>query len=166
MTFARSLRTAITAFTCLTLTAPAMAQSRACWDPQTISAARVSEFETLLMVASLRCKSIGIDMSQHFDQFLKEHKRTLEPAHERLRARYNSKIGKAIKTSDYDRFVTGVANTYGMGRTELGICNQFQVLLTELGKAGATAEFLIGVAMEMVREPRLDGDRCPLPPGK
>ena len=147
---------AATAAFCLAAHSPAQA---ACWDVSSIAAARVSEFETLLMVSMLRCKSSGIDMQTGFDAFLAANKTTLESAHLTLRARYG--VSKTKRgNNDYDRFVTSVANTYGMGQTEAGVCQQVGVLLADLAKDGS-ADLLADAVIQMVRDPHLDEARCP-----
>lgn len=130
-----------------------------CWDAPTIGAARISEFETLMMVSVLRCKSAGIDMRPDLDRFQTVQRGILEKAHEALRTRYGVARLKQ-GNNDYDRFITMVANAYGMGQTAAGVCQQVGALLTELAKAETGADMLANAVIEMVRDPHLDAERC------
>lgn len=144
----------------IALATACQAEAATCWDTPSIGAARVSEFETLLLVQTLRCKSVGIDMQGGFDRMLAAHRGTLEMAHRTLRAKFGESDVKRASAGPYDRFVTGVANSYGAGKTEVPICQQFSALIEELGKGSTSSDFLISVAGEMVRDPRLDGAQC------
>jgi hypothetical protein len=94
------------------------------------------------------------------------HKGALAAAHDLLKARFGEKAKVDAKGGDYDRFLTGIANFYGMGKTETGICRQFEAVLGELGQATANADFLASMVMQMVRDPHLDSARCILTPRK
>lgn len=141
------------------LAGQAEAQTQPCWDVPTVSAARISEFETLMMVSVLRCRSVGMDMRADLDRFQTVQRAILEKAHEALRARFGVARTKQ-GNNGYDRFVTGVANVYGMGRTEAGLCQQVGTLLADLAKAETGAEVLADAVIQMVRDPHLVGERC------
>lgn len=162
----KTLRKALTGFLCAgALASAGTAQAAGCWDAPHIGAARVAEFQTLMMVATLRCKSIGVDLHDRYEHFLEVHRATLRGAQDNLRLHFaeGAPRGAPVAASGgaFDHFLTGVANFYGMGSTNAGVCERVGLLLTELGKVESTADLLAGVMMEMVRDPHLDAARCP-----
>ncbi|KUR70158.1 hypothetical protein AQZ52_14945 [Novosphingobium fuchskuhlense] len=61
------------------------AQAAECPDASTVSAARLIEFKTMLMVVGLRCKSVGVMMADHNDEMANLRSTMFEEANRRLR---------------------------------------------------------------------------------
>ncbi len=99
----------ILALSGLVATAPAQA---ACWTSDAISAAKVREFETVLMVSALRCKASGGAMLSNYNAFVRASRPALTQANDELRAHF---VRQGSGLNGYDRYVTSLANRYGAG---------------------------------------------------
>lgn len=151
-----SLHTALAAFALGGLTAPAQA---ACLDRETVSAARVHEFGTMMMVVSLRCRTMGYDLRPAFDSMMRTHQAPFGKAANRLRA-YLGETGHEAHSGRFDHFATLVANRYGGGSSTAQDCQSFGQV------AGQLAHQSDGIALEaaasaMVEHPLLDDGLCP-----
>jgi hypothetical protein len=67
------------------IVAPTSAIAVECPDSQTVSAARLLEFKTMMMVVGLRCKSVGVIMADHSDQMASTRSTMFEEANRRVR---------------------------------------------------------------------------------
>jgi len=136
------------------------AHASACWDARTVGAARISELETMLLLSSLRCRIIGFDFHESYDHFADTYKDVFDAAQFTLKTHFDAD-GSDGGRREYDRYLTGVANFYGTGRTDADTCHAFEAINTELGSAAANSDMIPMIAMEMVRDPHFDGPRCP-----
>ena len=141
----------------LAFEAPASAAS--CWSPDAIGAARLREFEVMLMAVTMRCNRMGFNLQQSFDQFRVMQKRALEVAETKLRAHFGINAERSGRL-DYDRFLTSLGNFYGTGKTDGQSCTMFQMVATELGKPSATIDHFADIAMQMIRDPKIETARC------
>lgn len=153
-------RSVMAALASCALAGTAAAQTPRCWAPDEIGAARISELNIMLMDVHLRCRSKGIDISVSYDRFLTANRKAIETAATGLKAHFGVTPGDR-KQNAYDSYMIGLANFYGAGKTDEQICRQFEVVATHLGNAGADGDLLATVAMQLVRDPRIDGPRCP-----
>lgn len=135
------------------------AHASACWDAQTVGAARISEFETMLMVSSLRCRAGGFDFHESYERFADTYKAAFGAAQLRLKAHFDAGGSDGGRLA-YDRYLIGVANFYGTGKTDADTCHAFEAINRELGDAAANPDLLPMIAMEMVRDPQIGGTRC------
>ena len=98
------------------LTTPAQAN---CWSKEAVAAAKIREFETMLMVSALRCRNSGKDFLARYNQFVREGRPVLTRVNEVLRQQFTEDQGSARGLNAYDGFVTSLANRYGAGIAEL-----------------------------------------------
>ncbi|MBX9884558.1 MAG: hypothetical protein K2X68_06260, partial [Novosphingobium sp.] len=75
--------------------APSVAVAAACPDPSTVSAARLLEFKTMMMVVGLRCKSVGVMMADHNDDMAAMRSTMFEEANRRVR-RYMAEADRPV----------------------------------------------------------------------
>jgi hypothetical protein len=137
------------------------AQAVPCWKSEDIGAARVRQFEVLLMIVSLRCKDSGLDIQSNYERF-RTAQRTVITANEgKLRARYGADRSKAGKL-DYESYMTKLGNHYGAGNSDANSCQMFGMVMDELAKTPANPDMLSAFAFEMVRDPIIDSSRCPV----
>lgn len=94
------------------LATPAQAN---CWSKETIAAAKVREFETMLMVSALRCRNSGHDFLAKYNHFVRQGRPVLAHANEKLRTHFVTIHGAGRGLNHYDGFVTSIANRYGAG---------------------------------------------------
>jgi hypothetical protein len=104
----------------------------ACWTPQEAEAAQVRDMETMLMVASLRCRLSGQNFMTNYNAFVRESRPALSSVNERLRTHFGSLDG-------YDRYVTGVANRYGAGADGLTCRDMASIVSAARSEKGSVA---------------------------
>ncbi len=141
---------------------PVQSAQAACIDHATASAARLNEFETMMMVVSLRCTRIGVNMRPQFDGMVDAHQASFGQATTRLR-KYLGGNGFDVHSGQFDRYATIVANKYGGGRTSIDNCQMLDQVVGELAKA-PDITVLAMVADQMVGRPTLDAMACAVEP--
>lgn len=134
----------------------ASAQGGPCLDRETLAAARVQEFGTMMMAVTLRCKAIGVNIAPGYEAMLGTHQRTFAAADRHLRAFY------AAQDHGFDRYATQVGNRYGGGATDPASCHRFERVATDLA-ASPDISSLGRVALAMVAAPRIAGEACRRP---
>lgn len=128
----------------------------ACWSPQAVEAAQVRDMETMLMVASLRCRISGVDFLESYNGFVRGSRPALTLANDRLRTHFAPQGG----LNAYDRYVTSIANRYGGGVEGLA-CSDMQSILSAAAAEGNSLPGLVRLARAAQVEPRLPGSACP-----
>lgn len=131
----------------------------ACWSKESIAAAKVREFETMLMVSALRCRTGGSDFLAKYNQFIREGRPVLTKANETLRAQFSSEFGAARGLNAYDGFVTSLANRYGAGIAELKCSDLSDITSAALAGSHSMAR-LEQLADSADIQPRV-GRQCP-----
>lgn len=152
-------RHVMTALAWAGLAGAATAQSAQCWDAGAVGAARISEFQIMMMDASLRCKAKGFDIRESYERFLATHRAVFAKAETSLKAHFGILPGDR-KHNAYDNYLISLANYYGAGKTDAETCGQFDVVAGQLGGVRDNGDLLATVAIAMVRDPRIDGPRC------
>ncbi len=158
---ARRARPAVLALSALALGVAPAANASSCWTPAAISAARIGEFDVMLMTTTLRCRGLHDTIQHGYERFAKAHRATLDDAYGRLKAHLGGSEHKKGQTSRYDRFLIGLANFYGAGETNKATCARFAALTHALGEIADSLDALQSVIFAVVRDPRIDGPRCP-----
>lgn len=158
---ARIARQAALAFSAIGLLAAPAANASSCWTPAAISAARIGEFDVMLMTTTLRCRGVNEAIQSGYERFAKAHRSTLDDAYGRLRTHLGGGENKKGVTSRYDRFLIGLANFYGAGETSKATCARFAALAQAMAEIADSVDALQSVIFAVVRDPRLDGPRCP-----
>ena len=143
------------ALTGLTLSASAQA---ACIDHQTATAARIHQFETMMMVVSLRCGRIGYDMRSSYEGMVIAHQAPFGQAATRLR-HYLGGNDFDVHSGGFDRYATILGNTYGGGATAFGTCQTLDQVAGELAKV-PDVKLLAQVAEALIARPKLDEMAC------
>lgn len=131
----------------------------ACWAPRAAEAAQVRDFETMLMVATLRCRVNGVDMSDDYNRFVREKRAVLVGVNDELRAQFTPGRTSKAALDAYDRFVTAIANSHGAGSANLG-CADFQAMAQAANAAPADRAALLALAVRAGSDPALPAERC------
>lgn len=139
----------------LVLAGPAQA---ACIDRQTATAARIHQFETMMMVVSLRCKRIGYDMRSTYEGMVTAHQAPFGQAATRLR-HYLGGDGIDPHSGGFDRYATILGNAYGGGATTFASCQTLDQVAGELAKV-PDVRLLAQVAETLIARPKLDEMAC------
>lgn len=137
----------------------------ACIDAPVAQAARLNEFETLMMDVSLRCSLVGVVMQPHYDAMVSSHQVRFDAAVQRLQGFFaTGSEPQARHGGLYDRYATMIANRYGGGSTSFDKCRLFDAVAVELARGGNDGRTLAAVAEAMVRHPVLERATCPEAP--
>lgn len=131
-----------------------------CWSQAAVEAAQVRDFETGLMVATLRCQIKGTDLSGDYNSFIRHKRTVLTGINDELRAKFTAQglRGKAALDA-YDRFVTSLANGYGAG-TNAPSCADYKAIMTTAVSAPASRAALLDLARQSGSNPVRHTDRC------
>ena len=131
----------------------------ACWSKEAVAAAKIREFETMLMVSALRCRTSGRDFLARYNQFIREGRPVLTKVNDTLRQQFSADLGSARGLNAYDGFVTSLANRYGAGIAELD-CGDLSDITSAALAGSRSAETLERLADSADIRPRV-GRQCP-----
>jgi hypothetical protein len=132
----------------------------ACWAPSAVEAAQVRDFETMLMVATLRCQIKGVDLSGDYNGFVRGKRAVLTAVNDELRAKFAAQgLRGAAALDAYDRFVTSLANSYGSGVGALA-CEDYRTLMQSAAAAPAQRSALLALAVRTGSDPVRGAERC------
>jgi hypothetical protein len=130
----------------------------ACIDQQTATAARIHQFETMMMVVSLRCGRIGYDMRSSYEGMVTAHQAPFGQAATRLR-HFLGGNDFDPHSGGFDRYATILGNSYGGGATTFGTCQTLDQVAGELAKV-PDMRLLAQVAEVLIARPKLDEMAC------
>jgi len=144
----------------LVLAQPVQAEM-GCWSSEQAAAAKLRDLQSRLMVASLRCRAIGIDVLAPYNAFVSVNRTTLQAANGVLKAQFDAGFGSEGQNA-YDRFTTALANGYGADATTDRICADTADAALEAGEANGDVRRLITLADRLGPAPKLPGGECPI----
>lgn len=144
-----------------TLTFVQPVHAATCWNQQEEAAAKVRDLQSRLMVATMRCRAMGIDILQAYNEFVRTNRSTIQAANGVIKAQFTTAYGQEGQAY-YDRFTTALANEYGADPTSGAICSETEGAAAEAAEANGDLVRLLTVAERMGSEPRLPGGRCPI----
>ncbi len=145
------------AATMLCASMPAQA-AMGCWDQTQVAAAKVRDLQSRLMVATLRCQAMHVDVSEAYNRFVRANMTTIQGANTVLMGQFRAGHGSQAQTH-YDRFTTSLANIYGADATDENVCADTAALAEEAAAANGDIGQLVAI------EDRL-GFASPLPGGE
>lgn len=132
--------------TCVISTA---APAAGCWSQADVSAAKIRELQTRLMVATLRCRASGVNILASYNAFVGSAKPAIVEANNTLKAHFAA-AGPVAGQRDYDRYTTTLANAYGAADTGPESCAEAANLAAEAtvarGDLAAFADQAVPVA--------------------
>jgi hypothetical protein len=140
------------------LTTATASPAATCLTSDRLAAARIAEFNAAMMVTTLRCSLINVDIKTSYDSFIVGYKDRLQGADEKLKKHFASAGGDGQK--NYHAFYTAIGNRYGASKTDGAQCALFAAVANELAKAGASDEVLDKYAAALVPNPAIGGERC------
>lgn len=142
------------------LAAGAPARATSCWRNDAASAARIREFQSMLMVETLRCRSSGTDISGIYDAFVTAERPVFAITNAALRGHFGAGDAGA---ADYDHFITSLANAYGAGGGHDIGCDA-AASLAQAAAAAGSEDALLAFAGTSVPARDLPGGACPIEP--
>lgn len=147
----------------LAITVPVAPAQAACWTAEQVSAAKVRDLDTMLMVASLRCRHTNVAVLESYNNYVVRHRKPLVQVNDVLRTHYASP-DKNAAMAGYDNYVTKIANRYGAGAEGL-TCNDMQSIVEAMSAEQPQIEALIAVAERAGVKPYIDAEQCERPFG-
>lgn len=138
------------------LVAGAPAHAAPCWSAHAVSAARVRQMQTMLMVAALRCRAAKLDIIADYDGFVRAQGDAIASANLAIKQHFAAIGGTQ---ADYDRFATSLANGFGDDETSAESCAEAAALAHE-GTAAAGPAALERVATGRLFPAALPGGAC------
>ncbi|MGE5721903.1 MAG: hypothetical protein ACM3YM_05520 [Sphingomonadales bacterium] len=139
-------------------TNPAQAQM-SCWAPQHVAAAKIRDLQSRLMVATMRCSAMGIDILPQYNSFVRNNRSTIQAANSVIKAQFAHGYGGTGQVA-YDRFTTALANAYGADPTNRLICDQTAANASAAAAANGDSVRLLHIVESMGSTPDLPGGEC------
>ncbi len=137
----------------------APASAAPCWNKVAVEAAQIRDFEMMLMVSALRCRSTGNSFLAEYNRFIREKRDALTQVNDELREHFRSVAGPVGALGAYDNYVTGLANVYGAGADGLA-CRDLQSITDAANALPATRAAMLELADAAGVTPHLSGARC------
>lgn len=140
-------------------TSAAQAQE-ACWHPHEVEAARVRDFQTMLMVGTLQCSASDQTIIERYNRFVANNRQMLASQNTVLKTHFLRTSGIREGARAYDSFTTRLANSHsGSARTtEASFC---QTVGTMAELAGTAPAADIGMmAKALAERPAGVGETC------
>lgn len=132
-----------------------------CWDEHETAAAKIRDLQSRLMVATLRCRAIGIDVLTAYNDFVRINRTTLQQANGVIKAQFDRGYGREGQRF-YDSFTTAMANQYGADATSGQVCEETASVAAEAVAAQGDVVRLVELADRFGGSPELPGGACPV----
>ena len=142
----------------LAITVPVAPAQAACWSADQVAAAKVRDLDTMLMVASLRCRFTNVGVLTSYNAYVVRQRKALVAINDTLRNHYAGGDKKAAMNA-YDNYVTKIANRYGAGAEGL-TCNDMQSIVEAMAAEQPQVDALVAVAERAGVKPYLDAEQC------
>ncbi|WP_256869290.1 hypothetical protein [Sphingobium lactosutens] len=137
--------------------APATAST--CWNNAAAEAAQIRNFEVMLMVSALRCRTGENDFLPAYNRFVREKRAALLEVNEALRLHFIDAAGPVKALDAYDDYVISLSNSYGAGVSGLA-CRDLESLAMAATALPADRASLLKLTAAAGIAPRLNGARC------
>ena len=128
----------------------------ACWNENETAAAKIRDLQSRLMVATLRCRAMGIDVLTAYNDFVRINRSTLQLANGVIKAQFDRGYGREGQRF-YDSFTTALANEYGGDATSGEVCEETAAIAAEAALAEGDVARLVDLADRTGRSPELPG---------
>ena len=133
-----------------------------CWNPTQVAAAKVRDLQSRLMVATLRCQTMGADMSSAYNRFVRANRETIQGANAVLLAQFRTGFGDRQGDTQYDHFATALANGYGADSTDAATCADAASLADEAAATNGDITQLVAIEDRLGFSSDLPGGQCPV----
>ena len=153
------IRTGKVAALCALAVSMIAVPAQACWTSAEQDAAKVASLNMMMMVSALRCRKGPDDFLADYNRFVTNNNPVIGSQNAAVRSHF-ARIGGA-KSADaaMDKFIIGIANSYGGGHDRLG-CGELKMVAQELSRTGHNAGSLLAIAKDNVDEFALSGGNC------
>jgi hypothetical protein len=130
-----------------------------CWNQSQVDAAKLRDLQSRLMVATLRCQALGMDITPAYNRFVVATRSTLQDANGVILAQFQTGFGPQGQTQ-YDRFATALANAYGGDATDPSVCAETEAVAQQAADANGDVRLLVALEDQLGVPPDLPGGRC------
>ncbi|WP_022683192.1 hypothetical protein [Sphingobium bisphenolivorans] len=137
----------------------APASAATCWKTTEVEAAQIRDFDMMLMVSALRCRSTGHDFLASYNRFVREKRSALTQVNDELREHFRVAVGPVGALGAYDDYVTGLANLYGAGADGLA-CRDLSSIADAANALPESRAAILELADAAGITPHLSGPRC------
>lgn len=132
----------------------------ACWSHEETAAATIREFQSMLMVATLRCQVAHHDITAEYNDFLRANKVLIQRQNDRIKAHFVKTHGPASGQKAYDAFTTHLANGYGAEGSSGEICDNMASLAREATLMAGNVDGLLLLADRQGLITEVPGGTC------
>lgn len=146
------------AITMLCASVPAQA-AMGCWNDTQVAAAKVRDLQSRLMVATLRCQAMGVNVTAAYNHFVAANRTTIQNANGVILAAFREGHGGQAQLY-YDQFATSLANLYGDDATDRDVCAETAAAAEEAAAAAGDIRALVTIAHRLGDTPSLPGGQC------
>lgn len=140
--------------------ASSMPANAACWNNEELTAATVREFQSMLMVATLRCQVAHHDMTAEYNGFLRANKALIQRQNDKIKAHFVRTAGPVAGQKAYDQFTTHMANGYGADSSSADVCDNMSALAREATLMAGNVDGLLLLAEREGLTTELPGGSC------
>lgn len=130
-----------------------------CWNESESAAAKIRDLQSRLMVATLRCRAMGIDVLTAYNDFVRINRSALQEANGVIKAQFDRGYGRDGQRF-YDSFTTAMANQYGADATSGAVCQGTAAVAAEAVAAEGDLLRLADLADRTGPSLELPGGRC------
>lgn len=146
-----------------------------CPDAATVRAARLIEFQAMMMDVSVRCNHVGVAIATPLNEMSSVQAAMFRDAHTKVRAYLlaaraglaepatpaakggpKSAAAPSRRTDPLDRYITMAGNRYGGGSTTPDRCRAFEAIALSLAEPGSGGKLLTTVADSLIAETILE----------
>jgi hypothetical protein len=135
--------------------------AQACWTNTEQDAAKVANLNMMMMVSALRCRKGPDDFLADYNRFVKNNNPVIGSQNAAVRSHFARVSGNGNADAAMDKYIIGIANSYGGGHDRLG-CSELKIVAQNLSRSGHSAGSLLAIAKENVDEAPLSGGNCPV----
>jgi hypothetical protein len=133
--------------------------AQACWTNAEQDAAKVANLNMMMMVSALRCRKGPDDFLADYNRFVKNNNPVIGSQNAAVRSHFVRIGGAKSADAAMDKFIIGIANSYGGGHDRLG-CGELKIVAQELSRTGHNTGSLLAIAKDNVDEFALSGGNC------
>ncbi len=149
-------RLILAAAAAMTVTTPV---SAACWSNGAVEAAYVRDLDTMMMVATLRCRTQDAQIGASYNKFVRAKRAVLIAANDELRAQFTAGRSAKGALDAFDRYATSLANAHGAGTAGVS-CAEYKALIDSAVSAPVTRAALLQLATRAGSKPDLPEATC------
>ncbi|WP_174273866.1 hypothetical protein [Sphingomonas bacterium] len=134
-----------------------------CWNAEETSAATIRDLQSLLMVATLRCRAAHLDITAEYNGFVQANRALIQRENDRIKGHFIRAQGPIAGQKAYDAFATHLANIYGAGESSAEACDGMAALAREAVLMANSEDGLLLLAARQGVATEVPGGMCSAP---